>query len=179
MSSRSICSSYYIIIFAAFHTKHYLWGVFMHKKDKGIVVEDALTTAVCCAKVVEKEAQQAPKILDGIQWEELGREMILSNNYMALEKQRCLNKSTPDVKAIGAQGLQSMDFESRATQEGRQGDTLFPTTHPAEANTIGTSGTSTISTSMLYGFVVPQTPRFEQLIREMEREGAVVWKGIQ
>ena len=177
MPSGSSCSSCYIIIFAAFQTKHCLWGVFVHKKGKGIVVEDALTTAACCAKVVEKEAQRASKKLDEVQLEELGEEMILSNNYVALEKQRCLNKSTQDIKA-NAQWPQSMDFEPKATQEARQGDTLCPTMHPAEANTIATGG-STISTNMMYGFVVPQTPRFEQLIQEMEREGAVVWRGIQ
>lgn len=183
------CSSLATNIFAAFQTKQYLWGVF--KPKKGIVVAESLTNTMCYAKEVDKEPRLVLNKLDEVRLGKLSQVSIFTNNSIASEKQMWPNKSAQDDNTRSLQGPHSMDFEPKFSQEVGKGDSLSHVLHTVEANTIATCSTTipindvqldpitVFSKSRIYGFVVPQTPRFEELIRELEREGAILWKGRQ
>ncbi|CAD6270468.1 unnamed protein product [Miscanthus lutarioriparius] len=162
----------------AFQRKHYPWGVFKHREDKGAVVEEPLNAMGHC----EKEKQQN-LVLDQpnrkLPSEEPNQEMIRMASVIPLEGHMLPpNKSTQEVEACRLKGPTNKGFDPKApSEEGGQAEgtpvatdaAAFPASHgqinPSMGHTPG----------RLMGFVVRKTPKLDRIIREIEQEGALVF----
>jgi hypothetical protein len=131
----------------AFQGKPYLWAVFKRRKSK----------------VATMEAQQGGK---------------------ARCAQDLMGTLQPSYCSVGKEGymvagLNTVGPEAPEEVE-RQANTLGPATKTPtiddemSANDGQIHSSLVVSTSALFGFVAQRTPRLEQLIQELQREGAVV-----
>ncbi|RLM99217.1 hypothetical protein C2845_PM06G14350 [Panicum miliaceum] len=149
-----------------FQRKHYLWGVFKPREDKGVVAEP-LSAIGRFAHEVEKEKQQ--HVLD--QQDEMILKMSTMNHLPAKDTQ---------VEASHVKGPPNMGFDLKAPNEGTKAE--------AEAAPVATDAAASpanhgqidptcmgLPVGRLMGFVVRQTPKLEQLIQEMKREGVLVF----
>ncbi|CAD6267052.1 unnamed protein product [Miscanthus lutarioriparius] len=138
-----------------FQRKHYLWGVFKRREDKGVVVEEPLSVVGCC--------------------EEPNQEMVRMASAIPLERHMLPpNKSTQEAEASRLKGPTNKGFDLKAPgeEEGQAEATpvvAFPASHgqinPSMGHTPG----------RLMGFVVRKTPKLDRIIREIEHEGALVF----
>ncbi|PUZ63044.1 hypothetical protein GQ55_3G036300 [Panicum hallii var. hallii] len=156
----------------AFQRKHYLWGVFKPREDKGGVAEP-LSAIGRFAHEVEKEKQQ--HVLD--QQDEMILKMSTMNHLPAKDTQ---------VEASHVKGPPNMGFDLKAPNEGTQAE--------AEAAPVATDAAASpanhgqidptcmgLPVGRLMGFVMRQTPKLEQLIQEMKREGVywyLLWREV-
>ncbi|CAL4911486.1 unnamed protein product [Urochloa decumbens] len=157
-----------------FHTKYYLWGVFKPRENIGFVVAEPLGAIGRCAQEVEKKKQQhdSDQQDDNVQWEEPDPKMVPVTSSM---NHRSPAKNTQKEQARPP----NMAFDINVPEEGTQQE--------AEATPVATDAAASpanhgqIDPSMglpqgkVMGFVVRQTPKLEQLIREMKREGALIF----
>ncbi|CAL4904100.1 unnamed protein product [Urochloa decumbens] len=157
-----------------FQTKYYLWGVFKPRENIGFVVAEPLSTIGRCAQEVENKKQQhdSDQQDDNVQWEEPDPKTVPVTSSM---NHRSPAKNTEKEQARPP----NMAFDINVPEEGTQQE--------AEATPVATDAAASpanhgqIDPSMglplgkLMGFVVRQTPKLEQLIREMKREGALIF----
>jgi len=159
---RSQCS----LICAAFQRKHYLWGVFKPREDKGVVAEPPSAIGHF-AHEVGKEKQQ--HILD--QQDEMILKMSTMNHLPAKDTQ---------FEASRVKGTPNMGFDLKAPNEGTHAE--------AEAAPVATDAAASpanhgqidptcmgLPMERLMGFVARRTPKLEQLVQEMKREGVLVF----
>ncbi|CAL5098182.1 unnamed protein product [Urochloa decumbens] len=156
-----------------FQTKYYLWGVFKPRENIGFVVAEPNTIGRC-AQEVEKKKQQhdSDQQDDNVQWEEPDPKMVPVTSSM---NHRSPAKNTQKEQARPP----NMAFDINVPEEGTQKEaeaTLVATDAAASPANHGLIDPSMgLPLGKLMGFVVRQTPKLEQLIREMKREGALVF----
>ncbi|XP_044431949.1 uncharacterized protein [Triticum aestivum] len=144
-----------------FQGKPYLWAVFKCRNDKVPVVEEEQHGKGHCAQ--EKGKQQASHF-------SVGEGLNMDAGLEASE----------EAEMQGMEQEQNPTTASPATTPTASPNTPCPTTSaPTAAATVSANHVQVHSgfaapTGALFGFVVQRTPRLEQLIQEMQREGAVM-----
>lgn len=145
------------------------------------MVEEQLNSIGRCTLAVEKGNQQHcvsgqhHKVLS----EEPNQEMIRTAGTIPLESHMLpANSSIQQVEASCLKGPTNKGFDLKAPNEGVQVEAThvatdaaaLPASHGQNSPSMGHQ-----PAGRLMGFVVRQTPKLDQIIREIEREGALVF----
>uniref|UniRef100_A0A0E0MJX4 AIPP2-like SPOC-like domain-containing protein n=1 Tax=Oryza punctata TaxID=4537 RepID=A0A0E0MJX4_ORYPU len=148
--------------YQAFQGKHYLWGLFRPRKDiVGIVEEQAAHAMSPMENAMCVENQEASK--DGTKQVEFSgvREPNMGTEPQDPEGAEMQDASDQNMApAIGGSNA------SRANQPS------IAATEPANREQIDSS--LGIPQGRMFAFVAQPTPRFEELMQELEREGALI-----
>ncbi|KAM0906203.1 hypothetical protein ACQ4PT_016890 [Festuca glaucescens] len=135
-----------------FQGKPYLWAVFRRRKNNVATVEAKQHGKGRCAEDEMGEQQESHSSVDkeGHSVEQLNTDM----EWQGMEQEQ-----NPSLARANTQSPATRDPTMDATTSANHGHI-----HSSLA----------VSTGAMFGFVVQRNPRIEQLIQEMQREGAVV-----
>jgi len=185
--------------FAAFQRKHYLWGVFRPRQVQCATVAEPVHDTVCCAQEKDKEEQHASNQQDEVQevhWKSPAKSMqqAAATGGVPWSPSADFQPEAPEERQLGdalRHTLHSAEPTAVATNSAAvtteaAAVATNAATGPAEATEKDTNAATIpknhgrsdsivrVPPGRFFCFVAEQTPKLEQLIQEMQREGSLV-----
>ncbi|CAD6267083.1 unnamed protein product [Miscanthus lutarioriparius] len=179
--------------YKTFQRKHYLWGVFRPRQDQCATVAEPVHDTVWCAQEKEKEEQHASNQQDEVQevhWKSPAKSMQQAAATRAPEERQlgdALRHTLHRAEATAiATNPAAVTIEATAVATDPAAVTTEAATIPTEANENDTNAATIpgnhvqsdsivgVPSGRFFCFVAGQTPKLEQLIQEMKREGSLV-----